>query len=296
MGVKINHLQTENRNAKTMNLDQLSTREILEVMNQEDYNVPKAIGCSLDTIEQAVKAIIEAYNNGGRLIYLGAGTSGRLGVIDAAECKPTFGTTFEVEGILAGGLPAMLEAQEGAEDSEELAVSNLKEHSLSANDVLVGIAASGRTPYVIGGLKYAKQIGAKTVAVACNLGSEIGKIADIAIEVNAGPEVLTGSTRLKSGTCQKLILNMLSTASMVGYGKVYGNLMVDVLATNLKLVERSKRIIMEATGCNYDQASKKYEVSKNVKESIVMILCDCELDEAKNRIKNASGFVREAIK
>lgn len=296
MQVKINHLQTETRNEKTMNLDQLSALEILTIMNQEDRKVPEAIEKALPQIEKCVNSVVEALKNGGRLLYIGAGTSGRLGVIDAAECMPTFGTTYEVEGILAGGLPAMLKAAEGAEDSVELGIQDLKDNNVSAKDVVLGIAASGRTPYVIGALDYAKSIGAKTVSLACNYDSEIGKHADIAIEVNAGPEVLTGSTRLKSGTCQKLILNMISTTSMVGYGKVYKNLMVDVQATNEKLVERSKRIIMMATECEYDLAAKKYEEAKgSVKLAIVMILCACNLEEATSRVEQGQGFVRKAI-
>lgn len=296
MQVKINHLGTETRNEKTMNLDTLSTKEVLEIMNQEDRNVPLAIEKALPEIEKTVLAVIDALKNGGRLLYIGAGTSGRLGVIDAAECMPTFGTTYEVEGILAGGLPAMLKAAEGAEDSAELGVNDLKANKVSEKDVVIGIAASGRTPYVIGALDYAASLGATTVALACNLDSEIGKHAAIAIEVNAGPEVLTGSTRLKSGTCQKLILNMISTASMIGFGKVYKNLMVDVQATNEKLVERSKRIVMMATECDYELASLKYkEALGNVKQAIVMVLCDCSLAEAQDKIKKGDGFVRKAI-
>lgn len=294
--VKINHLTTETRNEKTMNLDTLSVKELLTIMNEEDAKVAGAVKEALPEIEEAVHAIVKALRAGGRLIYIGAGTSGRLGVIDSAECMPTFGTTYEVEGILAGGPGAFLQAVEGAEDSVELAIEDLKKANLTNKDVVVGIAASGRTPYVIGALDYAKSIGATPVAVACNKGSEVGKHADIAIEVSNGPEVLTGSTRLKSGTSQKLILNMLSTASMVGFGKVYGNLMVDVKATNLKLVERSKRIIMMATECDYETASKAYEQSGNYpKVAIVMILTNCSKIEAETRLKNSDGFVRKAI-
>ena len=295
--VKINHLGTETRNEKTMNLDTLSTREILEIMNEEDHKVPEAVREAIPEIEQAVKAIIKALRSGGRLIYMGAGTSGRLGVIDSAECMPTFGTTYEVVGLLAGGEQAFLTAVEGAEDSVELGKQDLVDQNLTEKDVVVGIAASGRTPYVIGGLDYARSSGATACCICCNKNTEVGKHADIAIEVSAGPEVLTGSTRLKSGTCQKLICNMLSTASMVGYGKVYGNLMVDVQATNLKLIERSKRIIMMATECDYETASRVYEESGNYpKVAIVMILTGCTKEEAEERLAKNEGFVRQAIK
>ena len=289
--VKLNHLTTERRNEKTMNLDTLSTHELLEIMNEEDHKVPEAVREAIPEIEKAVQAIIKALRSGGRLIYMGAGTSGRLGVIDSAECMPTFGTTYEVVGLLAGGPDAFLTAVEGAEDDAELGKQDLVDQKLTEKDVVCGIAASGRTPYVIGGLDYARSIGATAVSVACNKNSEVGKHADVAIEVDAGPEVLTGSTRLKSGTCQKLILNM------VGYGKVYGNLMVDVKATNLKLVERSKRIIMMATDCDYETAAKMYEVSGNYpKVAIVMILTGCTKEEAEERLNNNEGFVRQAIK
>ena len=297
MSVKINHLTTETRNERTMNLDTLSAREIVEIMNEEDKNVPLAIHEALDDIADAVDKIVEKLRKGGRLLYIGAGTSGRLGVIDAAECMPTFGTTYEVVGILAGGEKAMIHAVEGAEDSIELAVQDLSEHNINEKDVVVAIAASGRTPYAIGALDYAREVGATAIAVACNKDSEMGKHADIKIEVSAGPEVLTGSTRLKSGTCQKLILNMLSTASMVRYGKVYGNLMVDVKATNLKLIERSKRIIMMATDCEYETASEMYEASgHSPKVAIIMILTGCSKEKAEKKLQENEGFVRQAIK
>ncbi len=295
--VKIDNLQTEKRNDKTMNLDELSVNELLTIMNEEDQKVPLAVKEALPQITEAVEAIIKALKKQGRLIFMGAGTSGRLGVIDAAECMPTFGTTDEVIGLIAGGPSAFLKAKEGAEDSQELGISDLKEINLSNKDVVVGLAASGRTPYVIGALDYATQVGAVTVSVSCNKGAEMSKHAQIAIEVDNGPEVLTGSTRLKAGTSQKLILNMLSTASMVGIGKVFGNLMVDVKATNLKLVERSKRIIMMATDCDYETAEKYYDLSDNYpKAAIVMILTGCSKDEALKRLDNSEGFVRQAVK
>ena len=249
--MNLENLTTERRNENTMGLDEMSVKEALQKMNQEDQKVAMAVGQELAAIEPVVEAIIKSFNQGGRLIYMGAGTSGRLGVLDAAECVPTFGVEPEmVQGLIAGGQKAMTVAVEGAEDSKELGRQDLVDLKLSANDIVVGIAASGRTPYVIGGLEYATTVGAATATVACNKNAEISKYAQMPIEVDAGPEFLTGSTRLKSGTAQKLILNMLSTISMIGIGKVYNNLMVDVKPTNEKLVERSKRIIMEATGCS----------------------------------------------
>ncbi len=293
----LENLMTEKRNPKTQNLDQMTPGEFLRIMNEEDGKVAEAVKETLPDVEEAVKTIIKNLKNGGRLIYMGAGTSGRLGVLDAVECSPTFGTTDEVQGIIAGGESAFIKAIEGAEDSKELAEKELKELNIRNNDIIVGIAASGRTPYVIGGLEYAHGIGAATVAVSCNKNAEISKYADVAIEVDCGPEVLTGSTRLKAGSAQKMILNMISTASMVGVGKVYGNLMVDVRATNEKLVERAKRIVMEATGASYEEAEKTLVSAKwHVKTAIVMILAGCGYEEAVQRLEKADGFVREAIK
>ncbi|MBY6273211.1 MAG: N-acetylmuramic acid 6-phosphate etherase, partial [Bacillaceae bacterium] len=245
----LEQLTTEKRNPNTMDIDQMSIKEILQIMNKEDQSVPIAINKEIDKIESAIQMVIDSFRRGGRLIYIGAGTSGRLGVLDAAECPPTFGTDpAMVQGIIAGGKEAFTRAVEGAEDNEQMGGDDLKAIRLTNLDTVVGIAASGRTPYVIGALKYAKSIGAKTVSISNNKNSIIGTLADVAIEVETGPEVLTGSTRLKAGTAQKLILNMISTVSMIGIGKVYKNLMVDVRPTNHKLIERSKRIIMEATG------------------------------------------------
>ena len=293
----LENLMTEKRNPKTQNLDQMSPSEFLRIMNEEDGKVAEAIKETLPDVEEAVKIIVRNLKNGGRLIYMGAGTSGRLGVLDAVECSPTFGTTDEVQGIIAGGEGAFIKAVEGAEDSKELAEEELKKLNIGKNDIIVGIAASGRTPYVIGGLEYAHAVGAATVAVSCNKNAEISKYADVAIEVDCGPEVLTGSTRLKAGSAQKMILNMISTASMVGVGKVYGNLMADVRATNEKLVERAKRIVMEATGASYEEAEKTL-ISANwhVKTAIVMILAECNYEEAVQRLEKAEGFVRDAVK
>lgn len=254
--VKINHLNTESRNAKTMELDLLTPKEIIQIMNEEDQKAVEAVGKALPQIEQAICCVVEALNEGGRLIYVGAGTSGRIGIMDAVECTPTFSTTDEVQAIIAGGSGAFIKAVEGAEDSESLAMEDLKRLEFGKQDVVCAIAASGRTPYCIGALKYGNSLGAKTISISCNLGAVISEFAQIAIEVNAGPEVLTGSTRLKAGTCQKLICNMISTASMVGIGKVYKNLMVDMKATNQKLVERARGIVMQSTGCDYERAEQ----------------------------------------
>lgn len=293
----LENLTTEARNEKTMNLDEMSIVEFLTTMNKEDEKVAKAVNDEIPSIAKAVEEIIEVKKQGGRLIYIGAGTSGRIGLLDAVECPPTFGTNpEEVLGLMAGGEKAFIKAVEGAEDSKDLGKEDLQNIGLTNGDIVVGIAASGRTPYVIGALEYARSIGAPTVAVSCNKGSDIGRIADISIEVVAGPEVLTGSTRLKAGTAQKLICNMLSTASMVGVGKVYGNLMVDVQLTNEKLVERAKRIVMEATSCTYDTAEEYLEkTNSNSKLAIVMILTGLSYEESLQRLEKTKGFVRQAI-
>lgn len=297
MSVEINQLTTEKRHTNTMHLDQMSVGQVLEEMNKEDRKVPEVIAEALGQIEAAVETIIQSFNAGGRLIYFGAGTSGRLGVLDAAECVPTFGVSPDlVVGLIAGGDKAMVEAVEGAEDSLTLAEEDFKKLKLNANDTVVGIAASGRTPYVIGGLQYAQSIGAKTVSIACNQQAKISGFAQIPIEVDCGPEVLTGSTRLKAGTAQKLILNMLSTVSMIGIGKVYQNLMVDVQATNEKLEERSKRIIMAATECSYEEAASYFEAANHkVKVAIVMILTNLDATEASRKINAANGFVNQVL-
>ncbi|AJH77021.1 N-acetylmuramic acid 6-phosphate etherase [Heyndrickxia coagulans] len=290
-------LATEQRNEKTMDLDTLSTREILQLMNEEDQTVPIRVGKELAQIEKAVKAVIRSFNQGGRLIYCGAGTSGRLGVLDAVECVPTFSADPSmVQGLIAGGSAAMMVAVEGAEDSKEMGEEDLRRIHLSEKDTVVGIAASGRTPYVIGALDYAKKTGAVAASLSCNKNAEISRHADIPIEVETGPEVLAGSTRLKAGTAQKLVLNMISTASMVGIGKVYGNLMVDVKPTNAKLVERSKSIIMQASGCSYEAAEQAfYAADKNVKLAIVMLLTNLSKEEAEEKMAQANGFIRKIV-
>ena len=296
MAVDIKSLGTEQRNSKTYNIDLLSARQIIEIMNEEDLNVVAGIKKAIPQIEKVVEVIVETLRNSGRVIYVGAGTSGRIGIIDAVECGPTFGCTDEFIGLIAGGNNAVFKAVEGAEDSKELCVQDLKDINFSSKDLLIGVAASGRTPYVIGGIEYAKSLNAKTACVCCNLNTQIGALVDYPIEVSAGAEILTGSTRLKSGTCQKIIINMLSTASMIGMGKVYKNLMVDVLATNEKLVERCRRIVMEATDCTYEVADEALnKTNNNCKEAIVMILLNVDRQTAINKIKQANGFVRKAV-
>ena len=293
--VDISHLNTEARNEKTMNLDEMSTVELLTVLNEEDTNPAKAVKLAIGQIAEAVELTKASLRKNARMIYIGAGTSGRMGLMDAVECVPTF-SSENVIGLIAGGEGAFIKAVEGAEDSKELAVEDLKKINLTKDDTVIGIAASGRTPYVIGGLDYAHSIEASTVSVACNTGAEISKHADVAIEVNAGPEILTGSTRLKSGTCQKLICNMLSTATMVGIGKVYKNLMVDMKPTNLKLEERARRITMMATGCEREVAEKALTDShNNMKVAIVMILENITKEEAEARLEKADGYVRKAL-
>ncbi|GEQ38665.1 MULTISPECIES: N-acetylmuramic acid 6-phosphate etherase [Tetragenococcus] len=294
---ELEKLATETRNQRTMALDDMDIMEVLQTMNDEDKNVPLAIEKALPQIKNVIEQIIQTFRKKGRLFYIGAGTSGRLGVLDAAECVPTFGTESEmVQGLIAGGMKAMTIAVEGAEDSQELAKEDLSKALLNQDDIVVGIAASGRTPYVIGGLDYAKEVGATTASLACNKKAQISQHAQFPIEVEVGPEILTGSTRLKSGTAQKLVLNMLSTVSMIGIGKVYKNLMVDVRPTNEKLVERSKRIIMQATDCSYEQADQTfYRAEENVKLAIVMILTGADKNEAKEKLIAGNGFVRNTL-
>jgi len=296
--LNLKNLTTESRNETTINIDKVSTLEMVKIMNDEDKKVANAVENELPKIAEAIDKVSERIHRGGRLIYIGAGTSGRLGILDASECPPTYGVSEElVQGIIAGGQEAIFRAKEGAEDSRELAVEDLKAKSLNENDTVVGLAASGRTPYVIGGLEYANEVGALTVAVTCNAGSEVSKAAKISIAPVVGAEVVTGSTRLKSGTAQKLVLNMLSTGVMIKLGKVYGNLMVDVRATNAKLVERAKKIVCEATGVDREEAEQfLIETNFDVKLSIFMILSKLNKDEAKNILDNNNGYIAEALK
>ncbi|MBS6506873.1 MAG: N-acetylmuramic acid 6-phosphate etherase [Paraclostridium bifermentans] len=296
--LNLSKLTTESRNQNTLNIDKVSTLEMVKMINEEDKKVANAIEIELPKIAEAIDGIVERMQKGGRLIYIGAGTSGRLGILDASECPPTYGVSEElVQGLIAGGQEAIFRAKEGAEDSKELAVLDLKDKHLNENDTVVGIAASGRTPYVIGGLEYANEIGALTISVTCNSDSQVAKEAKIAISPVVGAEVVTGSTRLKSGTAQKLVLNMLSTGSMIKMGKVYGNLMVDVKATNEKLVERSKKIVCEATGVSFKEAETILnETGFDVKLSIFMILSNLEKEEAKVILEMNNGYIAKALK
>lgn len=293
---QLGNLHTETRNPRSVEMDKMSIWELLLLMNREDEKAIEAVHEAIPQIEETVKRVIHALNNGGKLIYAGAGTSGRMGMIDAVECGPTFSTTDEVIAIMAGGESAFFCAKEGAEDSEELAAAELEQIGIGKNDVVLAIAASGRTPYCIGALKTAREKGATCISLSCNKNAAISSYADVAIEVDAGPEVLTGSTRLKAGTCQKLILNMISTASMVGIGKVYSNYMVDMKASNYKLEERAKRIVMDTTSCSAEEAVRAlHEADQSIKTAIVMILLGVSRDEAEERLRQENGFVRKCI-
>lgn len=290
-------LTTEQRNPKSMELDSFSPIEIARVMNEENTNVIKAIDEVLPQVASAIEWAGEALNAGGRIIYMGAGTSGRLGVLDAVECPPTFGVSYDtVVGLIAGGEGAFVKAAEGAEDNAEAGAADLAALELESRDIVIGIAASGRTPYVIGGLRYANEAGCRTVAIACNKDSAVGAEAQLAIEPVTGPEVLTGSTRLKAGTAQKLVLNMISTGSMVAAGKVYQNLMVDVKQSNEKLRVRAQNIVMMATECTREQAAEALEACHHhVKGAIAMLLLDCDATAAEAALDEAHGHVRAAV-
>lgn len=288
---------SEGRNPDTMDLDLLSTEQLLEKLNQQDHQVAGAVQQCLPQVALAVESIVEAFNAGGRLVYIGAGTSGRLGILDSVECPPTFSSPeHQVLGIIAGGAKAIYKAVEGAEDDEDLAVTDLKLANLCKDDVLVGIAASGRTPYVISAMRYAKSLGATNVCVTCNPDSPMVKAADIPICAVVGPEALTGSTRLKSGTAQKLILNMLTTASMIKVGKSYQNLMVDVNASNEKLYARAVRIVMQATDCDYELCKEALSrADNNAKMAILLVLTGVSVEKGEQLLKDNQGFLRHAV-
>lgn len=300
--LSLDSLDTERRNINTMNLDELSAVEIIEKINQEDEKIADCVKPAIPEIGKAVEFAVKSIKRGGRLIYIGAGTSGRLGILDASECPPTYGVPFDmVIGIMAGGDKAMRKAVEGAEDSKELAVNDLKELELSEKDTLVGLAASGRTPYVIGGLEYAKSLGAKTVAVSCVRNAKISELADAPIEVVVGAEAVTGSTRMKAGTAQKMVLNMISTTTMVKIGKVYQNLMVDVATTNEKLRVRALNIVSEATGIDKENSKKLLEESGyDVKVAIVMGLAGVDALKARKTLSdnelNVSATIKKLLK
>ncbi len=298
MELNLNTMTTESRNANTMALDTMTALEIVTVMNREDEKVPQAIAAVLPQIAQCAQWATEAIQSGGRIVYMGAGTSGRLGVLDAVECPPTFGVApGTVIGLVASGAAAFDRPVEDAEDSPEEGRKDLAQVGLRKEDLVIGIAASGRTPYVLGGLQLAQETGCRTAAIVCNPNSPMAAAAELAMEVFPGPECVTGSTRLKAGTCQKLILNMISTAAMVGCGKVYQNLMVDVDPCNAKLVVRVRNIVMEATGCDRETAEAALSQAGNhAKTAITMILAGCSAEEARKRLEAAKGHVRDAIK
>ena len=295
--VELQKIATEQRNPNTMHIDTLSTLDMIRLINQEDHRVAEAVAEVTDKIAEAVDVIAERLSKGGRLIYCGAGTSGRLGILDAVECPPTYSTDPEmVQALMAGGYPAIFKAVEGAEDSKELGVQDMKNINFASGDVLVGIAASGRTPYVLGCMEYAKELGAPTVSVTCCPGSVLDNFADIGIAPCPGPEVITGSTRMKSGTAQKMVLNMLSTGSMIKLGKVYGNLMVDVKPSNEKLIRRCVTIVVNATGCDDATATAALEAcGYRPNTAIIMVLCGVNAEEAVALLDKADGRVAKVL-
>ncbi|WP_455844868.1 N-acetylmuramic acid 6-phosphate etherase [Pantoea agglomerans] len=298
MQIDLSQMITEGRNPASHNIDELSTEAMLRVINDEDKKVALAVEAIVPQIAQVVDAITHAFSQGGRLIYCGAGTSGRLGILDASECPPTFGTPHsQVVGLIAGGHTAILQAVENAEDNVEQGAQDLRDINFNANDVLVGIAASGRTPYVLGALAYARQQGAFTAALTCNPNSPMSQAADVALTPVVGPEVVTGSSRMKAGTAQKLVLNMLTTGAMIRSGKVYGNLMVDVEATNQKLVQRQVNIVKQATDCDDATAQQALAACNgHCKTAIVMVLAGLTADEAKSLLSQNQGFIRNALR
>lgn len=295
--MELDKMETETRNANTMDIDNCSSSEIVEKINREDAKVAEAVGKKKEQIAEIIDKVSERMKKGGRLIYIGAGTSGRLGVLDASECPPTYGVCSDlVVGLIAGGQSAMFKAKEGAEDDYDLGRNDLVDLHLNANDSVIGLAASGRTPYVIGGLDYAKSIGAYTASVSCVSDSEVSLHCETAVEVITGPEVITGSTRMKAGTAEKMICNMISTGCMIHYGKVFENLMVDVQPTNEKLVVRAKSIIAEAVHCDAKEAEKLFEASgKNVKIAILMGKGKCDKNMAEKNLAQCNGNVHHAI-
>ena len=295
--VELRNIATEQRNPNTMNIDTLSTLDMVKLINREDHNVAHAVGLVADQIAEAVDLIADRLSKGGRLIYCGAGTSGRLGILDAVECPPTYSTEPEmVQCLMAGGYGAIFQAVEGAEDSKELGVQDMEKIRFAGGDVLVGIAASGRTPYVLGCMEYAKMLGASTISVTCCPGSVLDRFADIGIAPAPGPEVVTGSTRMKSGTAQKMVLNMLSTGAMIKLGKVYGNLMVDVKPSNEKLIRRCVTIVCSATECDEDTAVAALEACDyRPKIAIVMVLCGVDTETARQMLQKADGRIAKAL-
>ncbi len=294
---EVTHLNSEKRNPLSQHLDQMTALQIVRLMNEEDKKVPLAIATILPNIAKAVESIVAAIQQGGRLIYIGAGTSGRLGILDASECPPTFGTEPQlVQGIIAGGIPAFAQSIEGVEDSAQQGTLDLQNITFSEKDILVGIAASGRTPYVIGAIEYAKRQNAKTIAITSNLHSPLTQLADISIIPQVGEEILTGSSRLKSGSAQKMILNMLTTASFILLGKCYQNLMVDVKVSNKKLQARAISIICDATNCSREHAEKMLILADNhAKLAILMILAGVNKAQAKVLLQKNDGYLSRAL-
>lgn len=294
---EIKDLVTEAQNEKTKNIDAASVEEILYLINEEDNSVPSVVAKEIPYIAQAVDILVEAFKNGGRLFYTGAGTSGRLGVLDAAECPPTFGTTPEmIQGIIAGGIDALTIAVEGAEDNFEIGNNDLRNAGFTSADVVCAIAASKRTPYVLGAIDYANSIGAKSIFITCNPRIDIDTAVTVAICPVVGPEVIVGSTRMKAGTATKLVLNMLTTASMIRLGKTYGNMMVDLKMTSKKLEARAKKTVMMVTGLSYNESAQiLVEADGHVKAALVMALAGVSLNEAKERLRKADGFIRTAL-
>lgn len=295
--MNLNSMKTEERNRKTYNIDTLSTIDMIKLINEEDKNVATAVGAETENIALAVDLIAAQLKQGGRLVYSGCGTSGRLGILDAVECPPTYSTApDDIIGLIAGGKDAIFRAIEGAEDDEEQGAEDLRRIAFCSKDVLVGIAASGRTPYVLGAMKHAKSLGAHVIGISCNPGSQVEVLSEIAITPVPGPEVVTGSTRMKSGTAQKMVLNMLSTGAMIKLGKVYGNLMVDVKATNEKLIERCKRIVCETTGVDIETAASALEeCGYHAKTAIVMLKAKTDAQTAERLLFEHDGRVSGAI-
>ena len=293
----LNSINTEQRNSKTTHIDTMSTLDMVRLINEEDKKVAIAVGEEAEHIAAAVDVIANQLGQGGRLVYVGCGTSGRLGILDAVECPPTYSTDpEEVIGLIAGGNEAIFRAKEGAEDDPVQGVEDLKKINFSSRDVLVGIAASGRTPYVLGAMEYARKLGAHVIGISCSTGSQVEQAAEIAITPLPGPEVVTGSTRMKSGTAQKMVLNMLSTGAMIKLGKVYGNLMVDVKPSNEKLVERCKRIVCQATGVDYDTAARTLQAcGYRAKVAIVMLKTGTDAHSAEQLLAQHDNRVAAAI-
>ena len=296
--INLETLATEQQNSHSQHIDSVSTEDMLRIINEEDHKVADAVGAIIPAIAQAVDTIADKLRRGGRLFYMGSGTSGRLGILDAVECPPTYSTDPErIQGLIAGGYEAIFRAKEGAEDSPELGRQDLIDKNLTADDVVVGLSASGRTPYVIGGLDYARQLGAATIALSCSTGSTIAARADIAITPVTGPEVVTGSTRMKAGTAQKLVLNMLSTGTMIKLGKVYGNLMVDVKPSNLKLEERARHIVMEACGCSREESIHALQAAAGqTKLAILIGLTGCTARTGRQLLEQSDGLLRTALR